>query len=196
MGDLALDMERLRVLAQARRWDYFQLSEERGVLLITSILERDIVIPQRRSRSIIDIFCNWIDPARYACALRVRSLIPLAELWTHSRERIVPFDESIDVEGETAPFIRCREIVTLGSQLSQRAANDWATKIDLWDVLIENARDIFGDCWHFYYFANIAAGIRSQSEKYNDYNNLFDHEMSLCKRVRYARLRAGTVAWW
>ena len=48
----------------------------------------------------------------------------------------------------------------------------------------------------FFHLANIASGIRSKSETCSDFPNLLAHSVSLCRRVRYARLRSSSVAYW
>ena len=72
----------------------------------------------------------------------------------------------------------------------------WSNSIVPWDKLIESSRKAFGDKWSQKIVAVIAAGIKSQREKYNEYDVLHDTSKSLCKRVRNARLKSGNTKWW
>jgi hypothetical protein len=55
---------------------------------------------------------------------------------------------------------------------------------------------IWGDHWALFHLANVASGIKSATETYKDCADLLDHSKPLCARTRYARLRAGSPAWW
>ena len=79
---------------------------------------------------------------------------------------------------------------------SQRPTTEWATDLAPWDRLIESGRSLWGERWGFNYLANVAAGIRSTTEKCSDCPELFDASRSLARRVRYARLRSGAHKWW
>lgn len=72
----------------------------------------------------------------------------------------------------------------------------WRNSIQLWDELVENGRNVFGDRWVFKRIANIAAGIKSSEEKFSEHSNLSDSSVSLCKRVRHARLKSGILSYW
>jgi hypothetical protein len=72
----------------------------------------------------------------------------------------------------------------------------WATNLSPWNNLVEIIRQGWGDVWICFHFANIASGIKSSSETYKEFSDLLDHSKDLCKRARYARLRAGQYSWW
>jgi hypothetical protein len=44
--------------------------------------------------------------------------------------------------------------------------------------------------------AIVAAGIKSRSETYDEYGDLLDKDVSICKRVRHARLKSGNINYW
>ncbi len=73
---------------------------------------------------------------------------------------------------------------------------NYRREIEPWDILIESGRNHFGDNWKFNLLSIIAAGIKSKEEKFESFSNLGDSSLSLCKRVRYARLKSGNVTWW
>jgi hypothetical protein len=72
----------------------------------------------------------------------------------------------------------------------------WKTKIEPWDELVENGKKIFGDHWIFSIVATIGAGIQSRDEKFEDHADLDDSTLSLCKRVRSARMKSGNIKYW
>ena len=63
-------------------------------------------------------------------------------------------------------------------------------------MLVESGRSLFGDRWAFCVLANTAAGIRSKEETCEDASMLSAQNVALCRRARYARLRAGSASWW
>ena len=68
--------------------------------------------------------------------------------------------------------------------------SNWATTLEPWEMVIEEGRKIFGDKWKFIIMANIAAGIKSKDEMCEEYDDLSNQSMSLCKRVRFARFKS------
>ncbi len=74
--------------------------------------------------------------------------------------------------------------------------NSWKTNINCWDVIVENGRKTFGENWLFILIANLAAGIKSNKNEFLGYDSLHDTNISLCKRVRNARLKSGNILWW
>ena len=74
--------------------------------------------------------------------------------------------------------------------------SNWKNSIIPWDTLVEKSRQIFGEKMSQQIVAVIAAGIKSQKEKYDEYDLLDDGSKSLCKRARNARLKSGNIIWW
>ena len=73
---------------------------------------------------------------------------------------------------------------------------EWTRTLLPWTNIVETGRHQFGEAWAFCELAGKAAGIKSSEEKGGDFTDLFDKDMSLCGRARYARLRAGNSKWW
>ena len=99
-------------------------------------------------------------------------------------------------EPSLASAVKCNEFVRLGQMLTQRSVKELATQIGPWDDLVEGGRRLFGDQWVFCRIANASAGIHSKHDTCDDASDLHDDGMALCRRARYARLRAGSSAWW
>lgn len=92
--------------------------------------------------------------------------------------------------------IKCKNFIKIAKEEQKKPIKHWKTKLIPWDNIIEKGRKDFGDRWIFVQLANVAASIKSKKIKCNGYSDLFDDKKSLCKRVRYARLRAGSYLWW
>jgi hypothetical protein len=124
--------------------------------------------------------------------------MPLSSLW----DQIYHFPDGVEALGsveQVAPFAlarKCQEIVNLSLKLSERSATDWATQINPWEELVEGGRKLFSNRWAFCTLANASAGIRSKDETCEDASELHDESIALCRRARYARLRAGASNWW
>ncbi len=74
--------------------------------------------------------------------------------------------------------------------------SNWINSIEPWDILVENSIVYFKDAWSVVLVSIIAAGIKARSAKYEDFQNLEDSTISLCKRVRCARMKSGNTKYW
>ena len=72
----------------------------------------------------------------------------------------------------------------------------WATSLEPWIELTECGRDLFGDRWAFYVLASSGAGILSSGERCEEARDLHDGDVSVVRRARHARMRAGQWRWW
>jgi len=126
-----------------------------------------------------------------AAAFRGRQDGPLADKWSVEvgiSSALIPaigngVDESADV------------FVSNVLELSQRDTAEWANRIELWDQVIETARDCWGERLITFALANLAAGVRSGVEA-DEYRSLFDVGQSLARRAHYARQRSEDADWW
>jgi hypothetical protein len=91
---------------------------------------------------------------------------------------------------------KCLRVINIVKRDKKLDAYLWATNLAPWNNLVEGIRQCWGDKWICFHLANIASGIKSSTETYIEYSDLLDHSKELCKRVRYARLRAGQYSWW
>ena len=82
-------------------------------------------------------------------------------------------------------------IPTLNIEISE-----WRKSLNPWDTLVENCREYFKDEWGIRLISVIAAGIRSKDETYEEFGDLHDSSVSLCKRVRCARMKSGNIKYW
>lgn len=206
-SDLPQDPYRLELLYRARRFDYFEAEEERFKASLDLILDSSSNFIHRRNRrrkksSLLEVLSHAVDAIQYAYAFRDSRPVPLAELrQSQFYSEAEYFDESID-ESENSRYPKfedarkCLNVINVSKQQEQLDACEWATDLNPWNNLVETIRQCWGDKWICFHLANIASGIRSLTETYVDYSDLLDHSKELCKRVRYARLRAGQHTWW
>ena len=90
----------------------------------------------------------------------------------------------------------CARLVRAFASEDERSIQEWLTSLDPWDRIVQKGISEFGERPRFMELANLSAGIRSTEEKCEDSPNLFDTSRPLVRRVRYARLRAGSRKWW
>ncbi len=157
---------------------------------------------RRESSSLALAFRNSLSPGRYAAAFIEPSPISLVDTW---RRVHMPFEFPVDEVAidlaevdpvDTDIKTRCYEFVRCTNSLAQGPSSHWATSLENWDTFVEKGRGYFGDRWVFMVLGSIAAGIRSKTEYCDGFDDLFDSSRSLCRRIRYARLRAGASNWW
>ena len=152
----------------------------------------------RRSHSTIELCAQAFNSFRYGFVFQNRHPTPLRIIW----DRIFgPGEEvpGVEVDADVGVFDvarKCTEVIELVRDLTTVSASDWATKLSPWSVLVEKGRELFGERWVFYSLANTAAAIRSKEDVCEDATDLHDKSIPLCRRARYARLRANAPKWW
>jgi hypothetical protein len=187
---------RLSLILRSGQKQFVEINEGRFEAVVCYLLDGNTEMSFRRSRSIVEALAQMVATHTYACAFQRRHPMPLSSLW----DEIYPFDvASLGSVEQIPPFVlasKCQEFVNLSVKLSERSATDWATQLNPWDELVERGRKLFGNRWAFYTIANASAGIRSKNETCEDAPELHDESVALCRRARYARLRAGASNWW
>ena len=189
---------RLNLIFRSGQTQFVELDEVRFETLVYSVLEGGPEMNFRRVRSIVYTLAHLIATYRYTFAFQRRHPMPLSSLW----DELYQYPKGIAAIGpvaEVPPFAlarQCQEFVDLGLKLTERSAMDWATQISPWDELVEGGRRLFGNQWAFCLLANASAGIRSKDDTCENASELHDDTVPLCRRARYARLRAGSSTWW
>lgn len=190
--------ERMYFYVRAGQAKYIEAEESRLSCLIDYFLDTPPRISLRRARSHVESFAQALMPQRYAVALENRypnSLSELLDRFNVSGEEGAS-GGSEEWLTELSVTTKMREVTDLAAELSELSALEWATKLDPWSRLVERVRTHFGEKWSLVVLANVSAGIRSKDELCEEATSLFDAAVPLCRRVRYARLRAGSAAWW
>lgn len=196
LNDASENSERLSLILRSGKKAFVESNEDHFQSVINYFLHADADVIFRRNTSLIDSFVRVLNPIAYGLVFQNRTPMPLSELWS----RMVFFNGETELHPhpplshETAR--KCTEIVNFSQRSISLPASEWATKIGPWNELAELARSNFGDRWLIYTFANTAAAIRSKEEICEEASDLNDEKIPLCRRARYARLRAGASKWW
>jgi len=192
LSDARSDPALLPWLFRARRTEYIEVSEDRCAAMVDLILNGHIK-HARPGKSIIGTFAEVLSPWRYRAVEEYPRDAPLSAAWDGRRFSPIQLNS---YRQDSAVLAKCASVVRSAIEMSNKTVEEWSTQIAPWDALVETARAEWGDRWQLSILANAAAGIRSKTETCSIFSNLFDHSVSLCRRVRYARLRAGSAAWW
>jgi hypothetical protein len=190
--------ERLILLYRARLFNLLEYNDNRFQKIIQLILNKSFnTSGARKTEFILEELSHVFDPSRYALAFMVRQPIPLQKVWENSGRYT---DFTLDMQKYSSDnrvsLENCKIIIATAIRESQKSALEWACDLTPWDNLIETSRSIYGEQWCNFLLSNIASAIKSTKETCIEFDELFDNEKSLCRRVRYARLRAGNSKWW
>jgi hypothetical protein len=79
---------------------------------------------------------------------------------------------------------------------AEATMREWDSSLAPWSAVVESGTELFGHVPILSEIASMSAGIVSREERGKIGTDLFDTSVSLCHRARYARFRAGSVAWW
>jgi hypothetical protein len=189
----------LNLLYRARRLDYLERDEQTFELSVAAILRREVRPQhQRRIESALDALSHALDPSRYATAFSNRVPVALAKvLAQQNRPEYLRWGPELATNTELyQSHRRCVAVAAVAQEESEKTAAEWATEISPWERIVETGRTEWGDRWAFSCLANLAAGIKSSSERCREFPDLLDHSLSLCRRTRHARLKSGQRMWW
>ncbi len=197
LTDGPLDVRRASFLVKARCWPIIENSEEYFQVVLDALLDGNLHITVRRNAStrVLERFGTIVSAAVLGFAFSNSEPLPLNEVLR--RHGIQSFGES---EREPIPpyisAISCARVADSIEQDFVLPARTWATEIGPWDRVVETVRQAWGTRWILRVLSNVAAGIRAPAETCTGYAALLDDSVSLCRRARYARLRAGSPSWW
>jgi len=195
--------DRLVLLYKAGRFDYFEAEEERFKAGLELILNDNCTQNRRQKNySFLEKMSFTVNASIYAFSFREPRPISLIHLWkSHSHSSKASFFEVfLSEQSNTYPKFedaqKCLTVIEAVKQNLQLDAQLWATNITPWNNIVETIRQCWGDVWSCYHLANVASGVKSSLETCKEFPDLLDHSKDLCKRARYARLRAGQYSWW
>jgi hypothetical protein len=187
------------VMLSERRLDYLESSEELFEESVFYILDRlNFGTNQSKAESAFDLLNTALDPHRYALALRNKHPVALGRIVDDDQgSSKLSLDPQLTTRTESYRSHKaCLEFASVVESAYKYTGREWATSIEPWNRVVESGRSLWGDRWALTILAVTASGIRSSSEKCQEFGDLLDHSKSLCRRARYARLRSGSPAWW
>lgn len=138
--------------------------------VLTHIFDND-----NTSTTFMEYFTNLIYPQRYLGG--VVKTINAFEIKDEVDEKIFNYSESI-------------------ANVLDFPLNRFRSEIEPWDLLVETSRRYFNDNWALKIVATIAANIKSKDEIYDEFTDFHNSTLSMCKRVRCARLKSGNIKYW
>ncbi len=199
LSDQPDDPIRLKHLLHGGQRSYLEATESRFTSIVDAILSHQVSSYRLRGKgtSQFDVLSLCVDSYPLDIAFEYGEQFPMHELFERYRVRegnIVGLINDCPV----GPYNVCQKIKRLSDiyvEQIELGADEWSTSITPWDRIVETGREIFGERWAFTCFANFAAGIKNRQEKCEDAANLLDHELSLCRRIRFARLKSGSPNW-
>lgn len=187
------------LLWRARKEDFLERNPDYRKVALDLVLDGRASTRRSNRKNALNRIASALDFMVISFTMRDGGPIPLAERLrnqyrnVHSGQEITseaPFDNSDDLQVKAEKLWESAEISLT------RTCDEWATSIEPWQGIVEHARETFGDRWILRMMAAVAAGIRSQTEKGGDAEDLFDVKAPLCSRSRYARLKAGVESFW
>lgn len=194
LGKSIVDYETLQIVMTSRRLDVLESSADYFNRTLLAILDRGIVVNARLpSRGALGRIGQYLNPSRYALAFDEQGEISLGEAlakYTHP----VNEDEVPSINLEYGQL--CSDFIRVPEALEKETTERRATDLQLWDQVVQASTRLFGLHWSACHMACVAAGIKSSVERCTEFSELFDERQSLCRRARYARLRAGNSTWW
>lgn len=198
LEDQPLTGERVDLLFRAKRLDFLESDEQRFSSTVQSILSGDTEATSgSRVQGVVDLLAHLLDVNRYAISFKLPQNAPLSDTWRQAEHQT--FSELKKMNDSVPSFkdaSKCYALLGVVQKEADKLASHWASELSSWDAVVEEARQLWGNQWALYTIANVASGIKSSTETCTDSPFPFDDSKSLCRRSRYARLRAGTSGWW
>jgi hypothetical protein len=199
LGSLLKSSRVISLLYRYGHSAYLSNKERTFDMAVDAVLAREAFSwKKHRSGVGIEKLFDALNASRFAIAFRRRDPVPLeAVLADLAGDSLVSGGKDSLVTRRFSNYNKCIEVWAITEhQLKVVSADAWATTLEPWDAICEAARQRFGERWAFADFANIASGIRSPSETCAEAVDLLNGSISLCRRVRYARLRTANAQWW
>jgi hypothetical protein len=194
----------IKILLRTHRYDFFELKENYSVLVQMILDGEGEVYQVPESNNVLQKFSAFLTDATFQFPLIMPEPTPLIEILNRTLWRKADSTSSDENNNEQNNQHllneeyqdKCESTIKIIENELAKTALEWSSEISTWDSIVEGGRLIWGDQWVFNKIANMSAGIKSKNETYNNFSDLLDSSKSLCKRARYARLRAGNPNWW
>ena len=187
--------ERLWLAVQASRDELLICKENRAETLVGYLLTAGGHFA--RPTGLLAAFASVLVPDRYTLAFGRRTSQSLSSLWSVYRGWEIGELDDLEDAGRLQVGARCTKFVDTAASLAKEySCSDWSTTLGPWKALVSTGRRLFGEQWAWVNLANAAAAIKSSGVRGQDARRLLDHDLDLCDRLRYARLRGAAWRWW
>jgi hypothetical protein len=197
-ADMPIDLRRMALIIRAGKAAFYERTEQLFRTAVESVLDSYVVLPSGKPpQSLVEGLGQALDTFRYAYSFSSREPRPLKDVVARMMGPWFDDDQGAVSPGPAYPMAhKAREFLDTARECSNRTAREWATELRPWETLVEKGRTLFGDRWAIHRVAAVAAGIRAKDETGAGYASLLDHAAPLCRRARWARLKAGNATWW
>jgi len=201
-GDLDQIRKRLQISINGNRMDVIEQDLDLKQVVLDGILQSKISVHQRKySNHSLQFLTIILHPYLLVNVLNSDDFnIPFLNVIS---ERVSFYSQDIKKEKPINTFPVNDEIdksIENFANLISKSLNDeitkWKNNIEPWELLVESFRSIFKDTCAIKIVSVISAGIKSKDEIFEEYYNLTDSSKSLCKRVKYARMKSGNIKYW
>lgn len=159
----------------------------------------DGTLPSATTKDDFGRFRHALTPKVFELLLNFGGHGSLFDFWEtgFSRFQSSPSEREATSFPETPLAEACRLYTAAVEDAAARfSLHEWRTRIGPWSSVVEFGRQQFGDAWVFRVFALLASATKSGRRVSGAAEDLFDDNAPLCMRAKYARLRAGSSAWW
>lgn len=191
--------KKLQILINTNRFDIV----ENNIILKKTVLDyvlsnKILTAPRRKSECSIQYISSILNPYIISTILLSENNdIITFKKYIYQRYRyFLTETDSMEFEIKDELDLKISEVICELKVVFESSINEWKTSIHYWDLLVESFRSNFGDYWALKTISILSAGINSREEKFDDFSDLFDSSVSMCKRVRYARLKSGNSVYW
>lgn len=201
-GDDSQTKKRLKIIINGNRMELIDKNTELKKIAFNSILNNELSVFQRKNTECsLNFLVLIFHPGILSFIFRTDD--PNASFINYVSRFIERYQGSGNSYKQISEFTVVDDIDKAINELSNSInvifkikISQFKNSIEFWDIFVENSRNILKDNWSLYIVATIAAGIRSKEETYDDYIALNDASISLCKRVRCARMKSGNIKYW
>ncbi|PIQ21438.1 MAG: NTPase (NACHT family)-like protein [Cytophagales bacterium CG18_big_fil_WC_8_21_14_2_50_42_9] len=190
---------RIQIFIKGNLYDFININPELKEIVLNGILDGKYFLYQRRSKNYTFTYlANFINPFILASIFSAEGASLSLEKYINHRYIGLRHDDNDFLSFQTADALDSNIKEFLNKITKSIATNiiEWKSSLEPWDLIVETGRSIFGERNIFYLIAIISGGIKSKTEKFEEFNNLHDESVSLCKRIRNARLKSGNILWW
>lgn len=202
-GTTKQKMKKLQLLINGNKLDVINNSLEHKYCVLDGILNNEINYRVRRQNNsslrflsllfqpffLSGIFFSDSDNTTYEEMISKRNVHFIFDSKKHNTN-LTEFEINDEIDIKVQSF---RNNI---SPILNSCTSTLKNSIDSWEIIVQNFQNSFGDNWLINIVAVIAAGIKSKNERFEEYSNLTDSSLSLCKRTRCARLKSGNGKYW
>lgn len=191
--------QRLQILMNANRFDILDKNPKLKEKALLHVLNSDIYNYTSNKNYSLKFLSLIIHPVLLSLIIKNTDYNSSYLNFINGRVNFHPYDSAdesvINFELNDVIDMKAHKFLELIKSVLKEDVSNWRKQIDSWDTVVESGREVFGEYWCFSIVAVVSAGIKSKHD-FKDFDKLNDNNKSLCKRVRYARMKSGNVKYW